>query len=59
MNPDITTTVGYNQNQELMRVPAGVSKIRIYLWLEGEDVDFENKAADGRLTLDLELAMSN
>lgn len=59
VNPDITTTVGYNQNQDLMRVPAGVSKIRIYLWLEGEDVDFENKAADGRLTLDLELAMSN
>ena len=59
MHPDITTTVGYNQNQDLMRIPAGVSKIRIYLWLEGEDVDFENKAANGKLRLDLELAMSN
>ena len=59
MHPDITTTVGYNQNQDLMRIPTGVSKIRIYLWLEGEDVDFENKAADGKLRLDLELAMSN
>ena len=59
MHPDITTTVGFDRNQDLMRIPAGVSKIRIYLWLEGEDVDFENKAADGRLRLDLELAMSN
>ena len=59
MNPDIKTTVGYDRNQDLMRVPAGVSKIRIYLWLEGEDVDFENKAAEGKLRLDLELAMSN
>ncbi len=59
MKPQITTTVGYNQNQDLMRVPAGVSKIRIYLWLEGEDVDFENKAANGKLRLNLELAMSN
>ena len=59
MSPDIKTTVGYTQNQDLMRVPTGVSKIRVYLWLEGEDVDFENKAADGKLRLDLELAMSN
>ena len=59
MRPDIATTVGYDKNQDLMRIPAGVSKIRIYLWLEGEDVDFENKAADGKLRLDLELAMSN
>ena len=59
MHPDITTTAGYDRNQDLMRIPAGVSKLRIYLWLEGEDVDFENKAAEGKLRLDLELAMSN
>jgi hypothetical protein len=42
-----------------MRIPAGITKVRIYLWLEGEDVDMENNAAASQLSFNIELTMTN
>lgn len=58
VNPQITTTKGFVDDQELVNIPAGITKIRVYMWLEGQDVDYENNAADGQLTFNLEVAMT-
>ena len=42
-----------------MSIPAGITKVRVYMWLEGQDVDMENNAAASKLRYDLELAMLN
>ena len=42
-----------------MHIPAGITKVRVYLWLEGQDVDLENAAANSKLKFDLELSMLN
>ncbi|MBQ8659262.1 MAG: hypothetical protein IJ475_00280 [Bacilli bacterium] len=57
VTPDIATISGFTNNQALMRIPAGITKVRVYLWLEGQDVDMENYAASSKLKFDLELAM--
>ena len=57
MNPQIATTKVFNEEQYLTHIGAGITKMRIYMWLEGEDVDFENNASDGKLTFNLEIAM--
>jgi hypothetical protein len=59
MNPEIATTMVFDTDQDLMSIPAGITKMRIYMWLEGEDVDFENNASDGKLTFNLEIAMKS
>ena len=59
VNPDVATTESFSANQTLMHIPAGITKVRIYMWLEGQDVDMENHAAASKLRYDLELAMLN
>ena len=59
VNPQIATTKNFIDDQVLTSIPAGITKIRVYMWLEGQDVDLENNAADGQLTFNLEVAMTN
>lgn len=46
---DIATVNGFNNNQELLKLKSGITKIRVYIWLEGQDVDCENNAAVGNI----------
>ncbi len=59
VNPDVATPEYFQANQHLLNIPAGISKVRIYMWLEGQDVDMENHAAASKLRYDLEFAMLN
>lgn len=59
VNPQITTTRGFIEDQQLVTIPFGITKMRIYMWLEGQDVDYENNASEGELTFNLEIAMTN
>jgi len=59
VNPDVATTESFLSNQHLLNIPAGITKVRIYMWLEGQDVDMENHAAASKLRYDLEFAMLN
>ena len=59
VTPDIATTQTFMNSQVLTNIPAGITKIRVYLWLEGQDVDMENNAANTKLSYNLELAMLN
>lgn len=57
VNPQIYTPKGFNTDQDLMPLTRGITKMRIYFWLEGQDVDLENKVSGGKLEFKLELAI--
>ena len=48
------TTLADNQaSPQFMQVSAGVTKIRVYMWVEGQDVDCENGASGSSIKFDL------
>ncbi len=57
VNPQISTPKGFNTDQELASFSRGITKLRIYFWLEGQDVDLENKVSGGQLEFKLEMAV--
>ncbi len=58
-----TVTVNYatdtafntdNDNKlEIFPLTEGITKVRVYMWVEGQDVDCENNASGGSITFDL------
>ena len=62
VDPDIKTVEGYTAYQTLLPnngLAAGVTKIRIYMWVEGQDVDCENNASGGEIRFDLQFSIIN
>ena len=57
VNPQITTPKGFSGDQNLTSVTRGITKMRIYFWLEGQDVDLENKVSGGQLEFKLEISI--
>lgn len=60
VNPDLKTIEGYTAYQTLFpnnTLLAGVTKIRIYMWVEGQDVDCENNASGGEIRFDLQFSI--
>ena len=58
VNVDIYTKSNNTTNRELFNLDVGVTKIRIYMWLEGQDVDSENQASHGDITYFLEFTLN-
>ena len=58
VNPQIATIKGFADDQNLLTLPRGISKLRIYFWLEGQDVDMENEISGAELEFKLEMAVS-
>ena len=56
MTPKITTPTGNSAYQLLLNLQAGITKVRVYLWLEGQDVDCENNASVGDLAFSLQFS---
>ena len=52
VDPDIKTNAKMAQTN-LMQLSRGVTKIRIYMWVEGQDVDCENNASGGNIEFNL------
>lgn len=46
---DYATVSGFSNNQEIFELSSGITKIRVYIWLEGQDVDCENYSAVGNI----------
>lgn len=59
VTPKVATTKEFSNDQYIFDLAAGISKVRIYMWLEGQDVDMENNASDSKLQYNLELSMIN
>lgn len=47
VNVDYLTKTGFAENIEIFSLNAGITKVRVYIWIEGQDVDCENKSAIG------------
>lgn len=56
VTPKIQTTKDYTDYQSLWNLAAGITKLRIYFWLEGQDVDCENNASAGDLSFRLQFS---
>lgn len=49
----LTTAANANYTQ-IFGITAGITKVRIYMWVEGQDVDCENSASGGNINYDLQ-----
>lgn len=50
---DYKTTAANSEPFEFMELPVGVTKIRVYMWIEGQDIDCENTASGGQVQFNL------
>lgn len=57
--PTIKTPEGNNEYVEFAELTAGVTRFRVYMWLEGQDVDCENEATGSDISFNIELSTSN
>lgn len=62
MTPAISTTttgIASTAYEEAFTLSAGISKVRVYMWLEGQDVDCENNASGGSVTFSVQFSSNN
>lgn len=59
VNPGIATPktgIPTDAYQKAFDLSAGITKVRIYMWVEGQDVDCENNASGGSLSYNLQFS---
>lgn len=59
VDPKYSTTTGFNSNEQFINLDEGVTKLRIYMWIEGQDVDCENGASGTDVKFDLQFTSNN
>ena len=62
VNPAIQTpSAGISKNsfQAVFNLEPGITKYRIYMWIEGQDVDCENNASGGSISYNLQFSMND
>ncbi len=58
LSADIATTAtNSNRFSSKITLKAGVTKVRVYFWIEGQDVDTENNASGSSMKLSLEFSI--
>lgn len=55
VNVDFATENGFMNNKQVFGIDAGITKVRVYMWIEGQDVDCEDNASVGNFTFTLQL----
>ena len=50
-------TTGHDYEELISMLPNNVVKLRIYFWIEGQDIDCENHASGGNITLKLQFSL--
>ncbi len=58
VNVDYLTPVNFENNVEMFILPRGITKIRIYIWIEGQDVDCEDNSSVGDIDFDFQLSVN-
>lgn len=56
MTPYIKTVNGFTTYQQAFSLAAGVTKMRVYMWIEGQDIDCENNATGSDITYTVQLS---
>ena len=61
VTPNISTTVAgiTDKYKRVFDLEAGVTKVRIYMWVEGQDVDCEDNASGGAVAYNLQFSTLN
>lgn len=63
VSPSIATPANWssgNTYEQLFSLtPNTITKVRIYFWIEGQDMDCENNASGGQLTLKLQFSLND
>ena len=52
---DIKTPKENNDNVKVFSIESGITKVRIYMWVEGQDIDCENNASVGDFSFNVQL----
>ena len=53
VTPAYYTVEGNTTSTQIFSLQEGVTKVRVYMWVEGQDVDCENTASGGNINYDL------
>ena len=59
VTPDYTTVAAFDQNLPIWTFTKGITQVRVYMWVEGQDVDCENSASGGNITYSLSITSEN
>ena len=62
VTPTISTTSGGISSaayEEAFQLEAGITKVRVYMWIEGQDVDCEDAASGSDLTYSLQFSIDD
>lgn len=51
--------ISASQYKQFISLSAGITKIRVYMWIEGQDVDCEDNASGGSLTYSLQFSSNS
>lgn len=56
VTPTYKTEYDKSTSTQIFALAAGVTKVRIYMWVEGQDIDCENHASGGNIDFDLQFS---
>lgn len=59
VTPDFKTVANFDANFSAFTFTKGITKVRVYMWVEGQDVDCENGASGGNVTYSLQITSEN
>ena len=59
VTPDFKTVNAFDAKFSAFTFTKGITKVRIYMWVEGQDVDCENGASGGNVTYSLQITSEN
>lgn len=54
-----STITGFSSYQQVFSLSAGITKVRIYMWVEGQDVDCENNASGSGISFNIQLSTNS
>ena len=55
---DYSTVKDFTANREVFTLSSGITKMRIYMWIEGQDVDCENNASYDDVEFNIQLTVN-
>ena len=56
VTPDLRTVYGDTAYHQVFSLAAGVTKFRVYMWIEGQDIDCENNATGSDISFNIQLS---
>lgn len=57
VTPEYQTKTTVENDVELFQLKAGITKVRIYMWVEGQDVDCENTASGSNIAFNVKFSI--